>query len=250
MTVLDDWQAWAALERGMLPRTIKSYRAELDHLDSTTNGTPIGGLQTPDLRAYLQSRGGKSATVARRIAVLASFYGWLVRIEKREDDPTRRLDRPRIHRGLPRPVPDLERRVKGEDAAYVAVTTVLAETGMRVSEAWAVDWQGETDLLVRGKGEKDRMVPLTDRAKDALTALGGTMPGSIRSYQKWCQRLGFSPHRLRHTRATTLVEAGVDLAVVAKLLGHASVSTTQVYAAYGLDPVREALRKAEEKRSA
>jgi integrase/recombinase XerD len=250
VTILDRWQAWATLERGMLPRTIKSYRAELDALDSTANGTPIADLQTSDLRAYLQSRGGKSATVARRIAVLASFYGWLVRIEEREDDPTTRLDRPKIHRGLPRPVRNLEATVEGEDAVYVAVTMVLAETGMRVSEAWAVDWQGEADLLVRGKGEKDRLVPLTDRARDALTALGGAMPGSIRAYQKWCQRLGFSPHRLRHTRATTLVEAGVDIKIVAKLLGHASVATTEIYTAYGLDPVREALRRAEERRSA
>jgi integrase/recombinase XerD len=249
MAILDDWEAWARLERGLLPRTLKSYRAELDVLQKTSDA-PIEALGTPELRAYLQARGGKSSTVARRIAVLASFYGWLVRIEEREDDPTTRLDRPKSHRGLPRPVPDLDSRTEGEDAAYVAVTTVLAETGMRVSEAWAVDWQGETDLLVRGKGEKDRIVPLTDRAKEALAELGGSMPGSIRSYQKWCRRLGFTPHRLRHSRATTLVEAGVDLAIVAKLLGHASTATTQIYAAYGLDPVREALRRAEERRSA
>jgi integrase/recombinase XerD len=249
MAILDDWEAWARLERGLLPRTLKSYRAELDVLQKTSDA-PIEVLGTPELRAYLQARGGKSSTVARRIAVLASFFGWLVHTEQRPDDPTARLDRPRLHRGLPRPVPDLAHRIEGEDARYAAVTVFLAETGLRVSEGWDVNWGGEVDLLIRGKGEKERVVPLTDRAQEALQELGGQMPGSIRSYQKWCRRLGFTPHRLRHSRATTLVEAGVDLAIVAKLLGHASTATTQIYAAYGLDPVREALRRAEEKRTA
>ncbi len=222
---LSPFTAYLAVERGLAPSTAQAYARSVREL-----GPEPLQLQSSDLRRMLHSRAGASATVARRLAAWRSFYGWAVRTGERADDPTIDLDRPKLTRGLPRPVDDLEAVLHLLDAQMQSVAVFLAETGLRISEACSVDVGAvPADLIVRGKGSKERIVPLSGLAQDALAELGGHMPVSARTIQRHLASVGITPHRLRHTFATSLAEADVDLSVIQDLLGHASPATTRVY---------------------
>lgn len=183
--------------------------------------------------------------MARRLAAYRSFYRFLIRTEVRTDDPTASLERPKLHPGLPRPVSDLDAALDrlGTDAQAVAV--LLVETGLRISEAMAIDVEVPCRdlLLVRGKGDKERLVPLSPPARAALDELGGHIELSTRSIQRQFAAAGFTPHRLRHTLASGLAERDVDLSVIQDLLGHASPATTRVYQRNDVRRIREGLER-------
>jgi site-specific recombinase XerD len=183
--------------------------------------------------------------VARRVAALRSYYGFLVRTEKREDDPTVRLDRPRVRRGLPRPIGDVAKALKPLDPVSRHVAVLLNETGLRLSEALGLDTGvPPPDVLrVRGKGGKERLIPLSDAAWEALSELGGRIPLRERTLQRRFKAFGFTPHRLRHTFATALAESDVDLSVIQDLLGHASPATTRIYQRNDLRRLRAGIEK-------
>jgi integrase/recombinase XerD len=228
--VLSAYLLWARVERGLSPSTLEAYRRELENLSSSDHAV-LEALGTEDLRAYIQSRGGKASTVARRIAALRSFFGWLQRQDHREDDPSRRLDRPRVKRGLPRPIGNVDDALERLDPVSRNAAVLLNETGLRISElcSLSVPMPPPEELVVNGKGGKERVIPLSDQAWAALSELGGKIPISKRSLQRRFQDAGFTAHRLRHTFATELAEADVDLSVIQDLLGHRSPATTRIY---------------------
>lgn len=231
-SVLDSWTSWLLVERGLAQGTVRAYRREIDLLAEVHDRRP-DELGADDLRAYLYqvAGGGSAGTVARRIAALSSFYRWLVRTDRRADDPTQKLDRPRIHRRLPRPVDDLEERLDRLEPDFRALAVFLAATGLRISEACAIDCGLPVPdaLRVRGKGDRERVVPLTDVARAALSELGGRVPWKPRTVERHFQMVGMKPHALRHTFATRLADADVDVTVIQDLLGHASPATTRIY---------------------
>jgi site-specific recombinase XerC len=234
--VLEDWRRWCEVSRGLSAGTIAAYAREVRALDNPVTAGPN------ELRAELHRRGGAPATVARRIAAWRSFYGWLVRTDQRTDDPTDHLDRPKVRPGLPRPVEDLDAVLDLLHPTDQAIAVFLAETGLRISEACGVSATPPVpdQLLVHGKGDKDRLLPLTDLARAALDELGGRLPASARTIQRRFREVGISPHRLRHHLGCELAASGADLGEIQDILGHASPATTRVYAAYGLDRLRKA----------
>jgi integrase/recombinase XerD len=272
-------------ERGVSANTSAAYRADLADLAVflKTRETPPENATTTQLRDYfvdLNVRGGSVAprTVARRLSAFRQFYRFLLSENRREDDPAAALDAPRIGRSLPKllserevldlipqPSPDTN---AGQDDARSLRFTLLMEllygSGLRVSELVgmplsALGRDGRI-LTVRGKGSKDRLVPVSDPARAALTAYlavresfiakGQTSPwlfpsrGSRLGYltrQRFAQMLKeralgasldpsrVSPHVLRHAFATHLIDHGADLRAVQKMLGHADIATTEIY---------------------
>lgn len=243
MSDLEGFARYLSVERGLLPQTVAAYVHEVDDWLAWRHGsaeTPAAGT-----RSWIADRGGSSSTVVRRLAAVRawSFYSG-------QADPTARLSRPKRRHHLPRPVLDLaERLEKVDDLVTLSLATLLAQTGLRVSELAAVLAAPPTlpceELLVRGKGERDRIVPLSEGARTALAVLidRGSRP-SVRQIQRRLQPLGITPHRLRHTFATRLIRSGADLGDVQLLLGHSSPATTTVYASFGQDRLRAAVERA------
>ena len=208
-------------------------------------------------------------TAARRLASLRRFFAWLVRERVRSEDPTLRLTGPRTGRRLPKSLSetDVEKLLASPgDATPLAqrdstMLEVLYATGLRVSELVALSWS-QVNLVVGvvrvvGKGDKERLVPLGEVARAQLEAyvrtarpslLNGrpcealfpTARGAAMTRQAFWQLIKryalkaglateLSPHTLRHAFATHLLNHGADLRVVQMLLGHADISTTQIY---------------------
>jgi integrase/recombinase XerC len=237
-----------------------------------------------DYLARLEEAGYVKASISRRVAELRSFGDYLVRDEVVERNPFRLISAPRARKRLPRyltlrevedllAVPDTSTPLGLRDRALIEV---LYAAGLRVSELAGLDLQ-DTDLeqaqvLVLGKGGKER-VALLGRAAVRATAsyLGGGRPallGSRRSDALWINNRGgrlsargialmlskagrlagirgpVSPHVLRHTFATHLLDGGADLRVVQELLGHASLSTTQIYTHVSQNRARDVYMRA------
>ncbi len=211
----------------------------------------------------------KARSVARALSAVRSFHRFLVREGVTENDPTTGVVRPKLPRGLPHPlgVEEVRRVLEAPDAGSPtgmrdrALLELLYGSGLRVSELTALDVD-DVDLedgavRVLGKGGKEREVPVGRYARDAVAAyLGRVRPGFVSAKSKGalflnarggrltrqsCARLlagharraglerRVSPHDLRHSFATHLLEGGADVRVVQELLGHASVATTQIY---------------------
>jgi integrase/recombinase XerD len=244
------------------PRTVRSFVASVS---ASTHG--------PDDEPYA------ATSVARALSAVRSFHRFLVREGISELDPTVDVVRPRLPRPLPHPlgVEEARRLVEAPDLSTPvglrdrAILEVLYGAGLRVSELTNLDVDDVdlTDGFVRvvGKGGKEREVPTGRYARDALAAylararpsLAG--PGSRgavflntrggRLTRQSCAKLlgahasaadvgrRVSPHDLRHSFATHLLEGGADVRVVQELLGHASVATTQIYTLVTKEHLRE-----------
>jgi integrase/recombinase XerD len=274
-----------AAERGAGPNTLAAYRRDLadfiTHL--ADGGGSIATAGTEDVRNYLGAltRSGMSpATVARRLSAIRQFYRFLYAEGRRKDDPAAVLEGPKRGRALPKTLTlaEVDRllRVAGETDPLAppavrlravrlsCLVELLYATGLRVSELIALPMSAARHdarvIVVRGKGGKERLVPLNDAAKRAMAAYLALLPQSghlIRGGSKWLfpssgdsghltrqhfarelkalaasaglRAAQVSPHVLRHAFASHLLHNGADLRVVQTLLGHADISTTQIY---------------------
>jgi len=182
-----------------------------------------------------------------RIAAYRSFFGKAVQEGWRQDDPSLKLDRPRSRRGIPRPVEDLEAKMALLPPVYRHIAVLLSQTGMRLAELCRLDVplpvSGRIDVL--GKGSKWRRIPLTVKAQEALTALGGKVDVGPRAIQHAFRKVGMHPHALRHHFGCACAEAGVDAFVLQDLLGHASPATTRGYVMNSERRLREGISKLE-----
>jgi len=262
-------------ERGGTANTLDAYRRDLDDLVDHLDGS-LRTAEPAQLRGYLgtlAAAGLSPRTAARRLSVLRQFYRFLVSEGLRESDPTDPLDSP--HRGRPLPrilseheVTHLLETARADDSArgrrLSALLELLYASGLRVSELVALPLRAVRHdprlLTIRGKGGRERMVPLGEPARAALRAYlplraGFTADGRdprwlfpsqrSRSGHLTRERVGqllkdlavraaldpakLSPHVLRHAFATHLLAHGADLRAVQALLGHADISTTQIY---------------------
>lgn len=265
-----------AAERGAAVNTLDAYRRDLEFYLSFLAERGVGPLEVgPALvRAWLGdqvARGMAPRTQARRMSCISRFHAFLVAEGRRPDDPTMGVDSPRLKRPLPKTLSVEEvttllaaaRTVPGEDGVMVtALLETLYATGLRVSELVGLpDSAVARDpemLLVRGKGMKERMVPLSDPARTALRdwravrarqlgqtvspwlfpSWGGTGHLTRSGFARMLARVGLragldpirlSPHVLRHAFATHLVAGGADLRMVQQMLGHADIGTTEIY---------------------
>jgi integrase/recombinase XerD len=255
-----------AAERGAAANTLSAYASDFADAQGA-----IGALAAADeaaLRFYLAglSRAGLSPrTAARRLSALRQFYRFLLREGVRADDPTERLDAPRLSPALPKYLAEAEVDAllaaaaalpPAQAAVATAALEILYATGLRVSEMLALPGRalaGDSALLlVRGKGGRERVVPLSDAARRAAAALhpGPTRPAWLfpgRDPSAPMTRQGFalllkrvaalagldparlSPHVLRHSFASHMLARGADLRSLQLLLGHADIATTQIY---------------------
>lgn len=257
------------VEHGLSPATISAYRRDLrQYLAFLGERIPDADLVSAFV-ASLSARGLAASTIARKIAAVRGLHRHLVENDSAQPDPTALLDSPRRDRPLPKALgvdqvhdllesPDISTRAGRRDSALLEF---LYATGARVSEAVAVDELdldlAERSALLTGKGNKQRVVPIGSAAVAALerwlperasvrraasgTAVFLNLRGSRISRQavwtivgKHAERAGIprrqvSPHVLRHSVATHMVEGGADLRSIQELLGHATIATTQIY---------------------
>jgi integrase/recombinase XerD len=274
-----------AAERGGSRNTLAAYRRDLADLalHLAAKGCTIAKASTEDLRGHigsLEMRGFAASSLARKLSAIRQLYRFLLAEGRRSDDPSAVIEGPKRGRPLPKVLsisqvdrllaharacmqrpeqPALERL---RAARLLCLIEVLYATGLRVSELVALPVSAAERqarlLTVRGKGGKERLVPLNDAAKAAMQDyLGMLSETSVRAKSKWLfpsfgeaghlTRQHFarelktlaagaglrseqlSPHVLRHAFASHLLHNGADLRVVQTLLGHADISTTQIY---------------------
>jgi len=268
-------------EKGASPHTLRAYATTLRDLDGHLDerGHCLIGAEVRDLRGFLFQAGtGRSAaTVARHTAAIRTFYDWAAREGLVPDGRAGLLQPPKVGQRAPFVATEEEADRLFEQPATGrnglrdrALLETLYGAGLRVAEASALD-RGDLDLgrgvvrVRRGKGGKDRHVPLGPPAVDALrdwlaaTPTGGPAVFLNRSGQRLGVRSmhrivherglradvpGLHPHALRHSFATHLLDAGADLRGIQALLGHENLSTTQRYTKVSVESLVATYRKA------
>ena len=276
-------------ERGLSPRTREGYGADLEEfrrLAAAKRGADPhpARVDTSMVRTYLATLfpTHDAASIARKLSSLRAFYRWLVRRGEVTDDPTALVRSPKRRKALPRAlsVDDAFRVVEQPPATTRAelaardraVAELLYGSGLRVSECCGLDdgdierdGDGALIKVRRGKGGKQRLVPLHGKAVaaiDAYIALRGGGDGPLfrnarggrltpRSVQRHLRRdaalagvTAVTPHALRHSYATHLLDGGADLRSIQELLGHASLASTQIYTKVSLDHLMEVYDRA------
>jgi len=286
------------VERGLADNTLKSYRRDLRRYVAWLAARGVEGLdgvREETVTAFLMAlREGdadhpplSAGSAARTVVAVRGFHKFAVREGISQVDPSAAVRPPAPAKRLPKALPlaDIERILDAAGAPGTALALrdralleVLYGTGARISEAVGLDLDdldlGEPDVagggtvLLRGKGSKERMVPVGSYAREAveaylvrgrpeLSSVGHGLPavflnargGRLSRQSAWtvlvkaAERAGVtaevSPHTLRHSFATHLLDGGADVRVVQELLGHASVTTTQVYTLVTVDSLRE-----------
>ena len=260
------------LERGLSPRTVSAYGSDLKRfrLDLEKRGIgPVGASQQDiaDHLRTLRKRGLAPRSIARALVSVRGFFDHLVDSGDREDNPSANLSAPRLWRKLPSVLSEteVEAILEAPNTSTPlglrdrAMLEALYATGMRVSELVELELaQLRLELgfvVVRGKGDKERVVPFGDNAEVWLgrylrearprlhkgrhervfvNSRGGPLSRQgfwkrLRGYGNACGIEKVSPHVMRHSFATHLLENGADLRSVQMMLGHADVSTTQIY---------------------
>jgi integrase/recombinase XerD len=269
-----------AAERGASINTLAAYRRDLEDFRRAVSA--VASASPDDIRAYLHALSGRglaASSQARRLSTLRQFFRFLLAEGHRTDDPTATAERPKPRRHLPKilSVGDVDRLLDAARQQAVAeeltptkrlaalrvfaLLELLYATGLRVSELVGLPDSagrgGRPFITVRGKGGRERLVPLNLAAQAALDVYRDARAKLGRATGKWlfpadsasgyltrqsfardlkavALRAGLdtkklSPHVLRHAFATHLLSGGADLRVVQTLLGHADISTTQIY---------------------
>ena len=264
--LVDQFCDMMAAEAGAARNTLLAYRRDLEaaaEVVGSLEGADADGLKT--LGAAWSALA--ASTVARRSASLRRFYGFLFDEGLRGDDPSAALPRPKLQRPLPKVLDTQEveamfaevegRAASGEPLALrnLALLELLYGSGLRATELVSLPRralrQGQPFLILRGKGDKERLAPVSERAAEAvkkwlphvpdaspwLFPSGKSHLSRVRLFQlvrSMAALAGIapdrvSPHVLRHAFATHLLAGGADLRVLQSLLGHADIATTQIY---------------------
>ena len=296
---VEEYLRHLAKERDVSPNTVIAYRRDLSDFVTFLNsyygagGWSWEGVDRLAMRgflAHLNRKGAGKRTIARTLSGVRSFYRWMHRNEMVEANPARAVGAPKLDKYLPgyldRAQIDLlfqmaeARAMEGQFNAVrnLAVLELFYSTGMRLSELHGLSL-GDLDLVsqqvkVRGKGRKERIIPVGNHAVLALRnyeakrddLLRGRKTGvdrtayflsrtgkriSGRMLQKVVSAFlseidedaGLSVHSLRHTFATHLLDAGADLRAVQELLGHSSISTTQIYTHTSVERLKQVYAK-------
>jgi integrase/recombinase XerD len=279
-----------AAEQGAGDNTLQAYRRDLTDFSEflTRSGQTFAATETQQLRDYLadlDTRGFKSSSVARRLSAMRHLFRFMLNERVRKDDPAAILSGPKRGRGLPKvlSISDVDRMLTRAKELTLATEAsalqrlramrlyclleVLYATGLRVSELVSLPISASRRdarmIVVRGKGDKERLVPLNDASRQAMADYLAAMEalkngkGKNAAASKWLfpsfgesghlTRQHFardlkelaaesglaprlvSPHVLRHAFASHLLHNGADLRIVQTLLGHTDISTTQIY---------------------
>src|SRR5947209_5050693 len=284
-----DFLAYLELERGLSRNTLEAYRSDLQQYGQFLDARALDPLAVtpPDLAAFVTElatgRDGRApvapATLQRKIACLRSFYRHLRREQMLDHDPAVELRAPRSRARLPRvlsrdEVTRLLAQPRGTSPAALrdrALLETMYACGLRASEAIELELSAldleEGILKARGKGDKERLVPVGGKAIDSLRAYlergrprlvglreeprvfvnhrgsGLSRQGLYKIVQRHARSAGLgermSPHTLRHTFATHLLAGGCDLRSLQEMLGHADIATTQIYTHLSSERLRD-----------
>lgn len=281
--MLREYVTHLRVERGLAPLSVASYTKDLEQFAEfleQENGTLMGARQE-DVSGWMRDKrekGVESRSIARKLSCLRGFYKWLLMDKRVMRDPTVNIESPSSWKVLPKSLAESEVvemlsstkvRADAADATALALRDhamleLLYAGGLRVGEIVSLR-QEDLNLdagrvLVRGKGDKERIVPIGEKAVAALLVY--VERGRVSLVKKGLQRALFlsvrgkalttqavwmmvksvnrnaSPHKLRHSMATHMVEHGADLRSVQTLLGHADIATTQVYTHLAIDRLK------------
>lgn len=295
--LLQRWLASITALQGASEKTVEAYQRDVagfigflsNHFGGDLGKTKLGQIKITDMRAWMafeRRRGVGPRSLARELSAVKSFFRWLGESEGIEVTAPLAARAPKFKPQLPRPMArdqakamintaELQTTDGWTGARDTAVITLLYGCGLRISEALGLNRAaaplGET-LRIRGKGDKDRIVPVLPAARKAVDAYLNACPFPLddehplfigvrgkrlnaRHIQKVMEQtrmqLGLpataTPHAMRHSFATHLLEAGGDLRAIQELLGHASLSTTQAYTALDQAHLMEVYKRAHPK---
>ena len=265
-SILKDYNYYLRIERAMSQNTVASYCSDVEQFVLFYKGK-VEDISTPDVEEFLQSKEYfAKRSLARMLSSLKSFFTWLVLEGVLKDNPCDRIDGPKLGRYLPAvlSVDEVKAVLESVDTSSWlglrdrALLEVLYGCGLRVSEAVGLKsrclYLDEGFIRVIGKGDKERLVPIGEVASDALLAYLDDIPSNLygneyvfinrygaplsrvsafKTVKKQALAAGvkkeISPHTFRHSFATHLIENGADIRFVQEMLGHESVSTTEIY---------------------
>ncbi|MBS0169199.1 MAG: tyrosine recombinase XerC [Nitrospira sp.] len=270
------------VQEGASPQTIRAYTSDLAQFQAfagrqvqSRGGVPLKSVDTDLIREFLADRdrqGDKKASLARKLACLRSFFRYVVRVGRLQVNPAEDVRPPKLPKPLPQVLTkdeagalmEFPKGLQRETLRDRAILETLYSTGARVSELVGMNCEdlsrSEGVVRVRGKGQKERVIPISQLALDAIDAYHaqvGTVLGTsarrpsdagavfrnhrggrlttrtvARIVAKYSRQLAggaIHPHTLRHSFATHLLDEGADLRAIQEMLGHASLSTTQKY---------------------
>ena len=276
--LIDDFLVFLEVEKGYSPKTIREYSYDLQMFNSFNMNVPIDERSTTDLRRFFlhlkREKKYSPRSLHRKICSLKSFYKFLKKESFISMNPAENIESPKIPKSLPKTISvedalQLLNAPDSDNSRDKLVLFLLYGTGIRVSELSNlnlndIELDNRTMKVVGGKGNKDRLIPLPDviipliqeyishrKPKNGSTALILNRSGvrlTSRSIQrlvkKYKQKANLdnkkvTPHTLRHAFATHLLANAVDIRVIQELLGHASLSTTQLYTHVSLEHLRK-----------
>ena len=266
---ISDFLLYLELDLNYSDNTIKSYDNDISKFTEFYENKDLLKLGVRDIEKYINTLNELSpATVSHNISSLRTFYNYYMKLDKIAYNPCDSIKQPRLGTHLPTylTVDEINTLldIKIEtpfDARNKAILEVMYATGLRISETINLEFKNidteECIVRVMGKGSKERIVPINDYALDALNNYltnyrpllvknnynnyiflnnhGGmlTRQGVFKMIKQECLKKGInktiSPHTIRHTFATHLLENGADLRVIQELLGHSDIGTTQIY---------------------
>lgn len=285
---LEDFKSYITIEKNFSPHTAKAYYADILAFLLWLGEDECEGISFSKIREYLhfmQIYNYKKTTVARKIASLRTFYKYLHREQKVANNPAENIISPKRPKELPKflTTDEVEQILNNVNidtpAGYRnrAILELLWASGMRISELSGLNFGSlnleNNEITVFGKGAKERIILITDRAKKylqgyidyarPLVAKGFPLPSVTDETPVFINKTGFrlqpkmvrnvindivekielpkkvTPHMFRHSFATHLIENGADLRVVQELLGHASISNTQIYTHISMQHMKE-----------
>ncbi|MHA1978115.1 MAG: site-specific tyrosine recombinase/integron integrase [Candidatus Hodarchaeales archaeon] len=274
--LIDDYLIWLEVEKGYSPKTIREYSYDLQMFNNYNDERSIEMRTTTDLRRFFlhlkRERKYSPRSLHRKICSLKSFYKFLKKEAFISSNPAENIESPKIPKSLPKTISVEETLTLLKTPNNIRDRTILFllyGTGMRVSELSdlnmnCVDLDNRMLRIIKGKGNKDRLIPLPDvlipiieeyminrRSDSSSPALVLNRSGNrltsrsiqrlVKKYRELAdlQDKKLTPHTLRHAFATHLLANSVDIRVIQELLGHASLSTTQLYTHVSLEHLRK-----------
>ncbi|MFC1751875.1 site-specific tyrosine recombinase XerD [Thermoproteota archaeon] len=276
---LQDFSMFLSYEKGASPNTISAYERDIKQCLNFLNGRDLNASHLSEFSSFLSKRGYKPDSIIRKMSSLKSFCNYLFREKLITTHPKALITRPKRQQLLPKSLrlkeieqliesPDDEDRFPLRDQAIIEL---FYSCGLRVSECLnmainQINMERES-VTVTGKGNKQRVVPLGSEAKKAIKQYldkerplisrtrspnilflnrfgkGFSRQGLYQVIKKYVRKAGLrettSPHTLRHTFATHLLEGDADLREVQEMLGHADIATTQIYTRLSREKIRK-----------